>query len=88
MNTHVVEYGEVIALRDIAKCLYDAIPRMERAAEKGKAITAAVEGVDDLMHLVVVFRILPSLTIKIYTIWICSNKATFLISFIVCLKIK
>ncbi|KAI3763711.1 hypothetical protein L2E82_13705 [Cichorium intybus] len=37
---------EVIALLDIAKCLYDAIARMERAAEKGKAIAAAVEGVE------------------------------------------
>ncbi|XP_068305659.1 CBS domain-containing protein CBSCBSPB1-like isoform X2 [Pyrus communis] len=42
----VVENGEVIALLDIAKCLYDAIARMERAAEKGKAIAAAVEGVE------------------------------------------
>ncbi|CAL5414779.1 unnamed protein product [Camellia sinensis] len=36
---------EVIVLLDIAKCLYDAIARMERAAEKGKAIAATVEGV-------------------------------------------
>uniref|UniRef100_A0A5B7APU9 Putative CBS domain-containing protein CBSCBSPB1 n=1 Tax=Davidia involucrata TaxID=16924 RepID=A0A5B7APU9_DAVIN len=42
----VVENGEVIALLDIAKCLYDAISRMERAAEKGKAIAEAVEGVE------------------------------------------
>ncbi|XP_052175820.1 CBS domain-containing protein CBSCBSPB1-like [Diospyros lotus] len=42
----VVEKGEVIAILDIAKCLYDAIARMERAAEKGKAIVAAVEGVE------------------------------------------
>ncbi|KAG9153654.1 hypothetical protein Leryth_008567 [Lithospermum erythrorhizon] len=42
----VVEKGEVIAILDIAKCLYDAIARMERAAEKGKAIAAAVEGVE------------------------------------------
>ncbi|THF97262.1 hypothetical protein TEA_008090 [Camellia sinensis var. sinensis] len=42
----IVESGEVIALLDIAKCLYDAIARMERAAEKGKAIAAAVEGVE------------------------------------------
>ncbi|PIN22386.1 hypothetical protein CDL12_04892 [Handroanthus impetiginosus] len=42
----VVDNGEVIALLDIAKCLYDAIARMERAAEKGKAIAAAVEGVE------------------------------------------
>jgi CBS domain-containing protein len=42
----VVENGEVIALLDIAKCLYDAIARMERSVEKGKAIAAAVEGVE------------------------------------------
>ncbi|XP_073117187.1 CBS domain-containing protein CBSCBSPB5-like isoform X2 [Elaeis guineensis] len=42
----IVENGEVIALLDIAKCLYDAIARMERTAEKGKAIAAAVEGVE------------------------------------------
>jgi len=42
----VVENGEVLALLDIAKCLHDAIARMERAAEKGKAIAAAVEGVE------------------------------------------
>ncbi|MCD7471701.1 CBS domain-containing protein cbscbspb4 [Datura stramonium] len=42
----IVENGEVIALLDIAKCLYDAIARLERAAEKGKAIVAAVEGVE------------------------------------------
>lgn len=42
----VVENGEVVALLDIAKCLYDAIARMERVAEKGKAIAAAVEGLE------------------------------------------
>ncbi|KAF3439299.1 hypothetical protein FNV43_RR17575 [Rhamnella rubrinervis] len=42
----VVESGEVIALLDITKCLYDAISRMEKAAEKGNAIAAAVEGVE------------------------------------------
>uniref|UniRef100_A0A7N0ZQW7 CBS domain-containing protein n=1 Tax=Kalanchoe fedtschenkoi TaxID=63787 RepID=A0A7N0ZQW7_KALFE len=42
----VVKNGEVIALLDIAKCLYDAIAKLERAAEKGKAIAAAVEGVE------------------------------------------
>jgi len=41
----VVEHGEVVALLDITKCLYDAIARMERAAEKGGAIAAAVKGV-------------------------------------------
>uniref|UniRef100_J3N8I5 CBS domain-containing protein n=2 Tax=Oryza brachyantha TaxID=4533 RepID=J3N8I5_ORYBR len=40
----VVENGEVIAMLDIAKCLYDAISRMERASEKGKvAIASAVD---------------------------------------------
>jgi hypothetical protein len=42
----VVEHGEVVALLDITKCLYDAIARMERAAEKGGAIAAAVKGVE------------------------------------------
>eukprot|EP00850_Spirogloea_muscicola_P006543 SM000031S11552 [mRNA] locus=s31:355541:359700:+ [translate_table: standard] len=42
----VVENNEVVALLDITKCLYDAIARMERAAEKGNAIAAAVEGVE------------------------------------------
>ncbi|CAK8579140.1 unnamed protein product [Lathyrus sativus] len=42
----VVENGEVVAILDIAKCLYDAIARMERAAEKGKAIAVAVEGIE------------------------------------------
>ncbi|KAF8091577.1 hypothetical protein N665_0443s0034 [Sinapis alba] len=41
----VVENGEVIALLDITKCLYDAISRMEKAAEQGSALAAAVEGV-------------------------------------------
>ncbi|XP_043721575.1 CBS domain-containing protein CBSCBSPB3-like [Telopea speciosissima] len=42
----VVENGEVTALLDITKCLYDAISRMEKAAEQGSAIAAAVEGVE------------------------------------------
>ncbi|KAG6773495.1 hypothetical protein POTOM_020773 [Populus tomentosa] len=42
----VVENGEVIALLDITRCLYDAISRMEKAAEQGSAIAAAVEGVE------------------------------------------
>ncbi|KAI3777671.1 hypothetical protein L1987_47472 [Smallanthus sonchifolius] len=42
----VVENGGVVSVLDISKCLYDAIARMERAAEKGKAIAAAVEGVE------------------------------------------
>ncbi|KAK9053496.1 hypothetical protein SSX86_030130 [Deinandra increscens subsp. villosa] len=42
----VVEHGEVIALLDVTKCLYDAISRMEKAAEQGSAIAAAVEGVE------------------------------------------
>ncbi|MFS7940216.1 putative CBS domain-containing protein [Helianthus anomalus] len=42
----VVENGEVIALLDIAKCIHEAIARMERTAEKGNSIAAAVEGVE------------------------------------------
>lgn len=42
----MVENGEVIAMLDIAKCLYDAISRLEKAAEHGSAIAAAVEGVE------------------------------------------
>ncbi|CAA0833884.1 CBS domain-containing protein CBSCBSPB3 [Striga hermonthica] len=42
----VVENGEVIALLDITKCLYDAISRMVKAAEQGSAIAEAVEGVE------------------------------------------
>jgi len=41
-----VENGEVIAILDITRCLYDAIIRMEKAAEQGSAIAAAVEGVE------------------------------------------
>lgn len=39
----MVENGEVMAMLDIAKCLYDAIARMERASEKGKAV---IDGTD------------------------------------------
>jgi TPR repeat protein len=42
----VVENGEVIAMLDIAKCLYDAISRLEKAAEQGSALAAVVEGVE------------------------------------------
>ncbi|XP_076920533.1 CBS domain-containing protein CBSCBSPB5-like [Bidens hawaiensis] len=42
----VVENGGVVSILDISKCLNDAIARMEKAAEKGKAIAAAVEGVE------------------------------------------
>lgn len=42
----MVENGEVIAMLDIAKCLYDAISRLEKAAEQGSALAAAVEGVE------------------------------------------
>jgi hypothetical protein len=42
----VVEDGEVIAMLDIAKCLYDAISRLDKAAEQGSALAAAVEGVE------------------------------------------
>jgi CBS domain-containing protein len=36
----------VVALLDITKCLYDAIARVEGAAEKGNAIAAAIESVE------------------------------------------
>lgn len=42
----MVEHGEVVALLDITKCLYDVIARIERAAEKGNALAAAVESVE------------------------------------------
>ncbi|CAM0884809.1 unnamed protein product [Alopecurus aequalis] len=42
----VVENGGVVAMLDITKFLYDAISRMEKAAEQGSAIAAAMEGVD------------------------------------------
>ncbi|XP_020111705.1 CBS domain-containing protein CBSCBSPB3 [Ananas comosus] len=42
----VVENGEVVAMLDITKCLYDAISRMEKAAEQGSALAAAVEEVE------------------------------------------
>lgn len=41
-----MEKGEVIALLDIAKCLHDAIIRLERVAERGKVMVAAVEGAE------------------------------------------
>jgi len=67
----VVENGEVIALLDITKCLYDAISRMEKAAEQGSAIAAAVEGVErqwgnnftgQLLLLLLLFLSLPLAT--------------------------
>ncbi|TVU26649.1 hypothetical protein EJB05_29203, partial [Eragrostis curvula] len=39
----VVENGEVIAMLDIAKCLYDAISSLEKAMEQGIALAAAME---------------------------------------------
>jgi hypothetical protein len=41
-----VERGEVIGMLDIAKFLYDAISRMEKAAEQGSAIAAAMQGIE------------------------------------------
>ncbi|KMZ60435.1 CBS domain containing protein [Zostera marina] len=41
----VVENGEVIAILDIAKCLYDAICRMERISEKSREIEASADEV-------------------------------------------
>lgn len=48
----VVDNGEVVAMLDIAKCLYDAIARMERASEKGKAAIASVADGDDKFSIV------------------------------------
>ncbi|AQK49759.1 CBS domain-containing protein CBSCBSPB1 [Zea mays] len=48
----VVDNGEVVAMLDIAKCLYDAISRMERASEKGKAAIANVAAGDDKYSIV------------------------------------
>ncbi|CAN6381290.1 unnamed protein product [Urochloa humidicola] len=48
----VVDNGEVVAMLDIAKCLYDAIARMERASEKGKAAVASVADGDDKLSIV------------------------------------
>ncbi|AQK49764.1 CBS domain-containing protein CBSCBSPB1 [Zea mays] len=42
----------VVAMLDIAKCLYDAISRMERASEKGKAAIANVAAGDDKYSIV------------------------------------
>ncbi|CAL9092613.1 unnamed protein product [Musa acuminata var. zebrina] len=46
----VVENGEVIAMLNIAKCLFDAISRIERAMEQGNAITAALKGLESQME--------------------------------------
>ncbi|KAK8644544.1 hypothetical protein V6N13_123848 [Hibiscus sabdariffa] len=40
----VVENGEVIAMLDITRCLYDAISRMEKVVEQGNAISTTAEG--------------------------------------------
>ncbi|KAI3821251.1 hypothetical protein L1987_08814 [Smallanthus sonchifolius] len=45
-HLHVLENRGVVSILEISKCLYDAIVRMERAVEKGKAITTAVKGVE------------------------------------------
>jgi len=63
-----VEHGEVIAMVDIKKFLYDAISRMEKAAEQGSAIAAAMEGVErqwgnDFPGL---FALLPLNNIRVY----------------------
>ncbi|KAK8631838.1 hypothetical protein V6N13_028615 [Hibiscus sabdariffa] len=42
----VVENGEVIAMLDITRCLYDAISRMEKVVEQGNAISTTAEGVE------------------------------------------
>ncbi|KAG9140600.1 hypothetical protein Leryth_025953 [Lithospermum erythrorhizon] len=40
----VVENGEVVALLDITKCLYDAILRLEKAAGQGSPWSSALSG--------------------------------------------
>ncbi|KAG2557711.1 CBS domain-containing protein CBSCBSPB5-like [Panicum virgatum] len=52
----VVDNGEVVAMLDIAKCLYDAIARMERVTEKGKAAIANVPDGDDKFSIVEAFK--------------------------------
>ncbi|KAE8809872.1 CBS domain-containing protein CBSCBSPB3 [Hordeum vulgare] len=42
----LVDNGKVIGMLDIAKCLYDAILRLEMALDKESAIAAAVEGTE------------------------------------------
>ncbi|XP_039031883.1 CBS domain-containing protein CBSCBSPB3-like [Hibiscus syriacus] len=42
----VVENGEVIAMLDITRCLYDAISRIEKAVEHGNAIATSADGVE------------------------------------------
>lgn len=42
----VVENGEVTAMLNINKCLYDAISRLEKTVEQGNAIAAAIEEFD------------------------------------------
>ncbi|KAH0852169.1 hypothetical protein HID58_017544 [Brassica napus] len=44
----VVENGEVIAILDITKCLYDAISRMEKSADQGSALAAAYPFIETL----------------------------------------
>jgi len=55
-NLPVVDNGEVVAMLDIAKCLYDAIARMERVTEKGKAAIANVPDGDDKFSIVEAFK--------------------------------
>lgn len=66
-----MEKGEVIGLLDIAKCLYDAIARMERASEKGKAIAAAVENVEKNWGASTTgeWRSVFSISLQIFTLW-------------------
>ncbi|KAK7353665.1 hypothetical protein VNO80_19116 [Phaseolus coccineus] len=64
----VVENGEVIAMLDITKCLYDAISRVERATEQGSAIAAAVEGVElrQASHLSVTNSFIETLRERVF----------------------
>lgn len=52
----MVDNGEVVAMLDIAKCLYDAIARMERVSEKGKAAMMRVADSDDKYSIIEAFK--------------------------------
>ncbi|XP_065010131.1 CBS domain-containing protein CBSCBSPB3-like [Musa acuminata AAA Group] len=68
----VVENGEVIAMLNIAKCLFDAISRIEKAMEQGNAITAALKGLKVKWKVNFQFLIHSlKLFTKIYVILFC-----------------
>ncbi|MED6218418.1 hypothetical protein PIB30_026524 [Stylosanthes scabra] len=58
----VVENGEVIAILDITRCLYDAIFRLEKAFEQGSAVASTAEGSNALMDTLRENMFKPSLS--------------------------